>query len=61
LNLDRKEESSLSRSIHCSTEILVSFILTDFMEERRNLLEVVGPDLQSHYDHLGLEVSPVVC
>jgi hypothetical protein len=36
------------------------FVLTDFAEERRHLLETVGPELQSQYDNLDLEVrSPV--
>jgi hypothetical protein len=36
------------------------FVLTDFAEERRHLLEMVGPELQSQYDQMGLEVSSSV-
>ncbi|GLG97132.1 Uncharacterized protein GBIM_03959 [Gryllus bimaculatus] len=33
--------------------------ISNFAEERRQLLEVVGPELQSKYDHIGLEVELV--
>nr|CAD7265875.1 unnamed protein product [Timema shepardi] len=39
------------------TKIFVASTRTDFVEERRHLLEMVGPELQSHYDDMGLEVS----
>lgn len=31
--------------------------MLDFPEERKQLLEVVGPELQSIYDDMGIEVS----
>lgn len=33
------------------------FWFTDFIEERRQILEVVGPDLQAVYDEHQIEVS----
>lgn len=33
------------------------FFFLDFLEERRCILENVGPDLQNMYDSTGLEVS----
>lgn len=33
------------------------FCRLDFPEERKQLLEVVGPELQSIYDDMGIEVS----
>lgn len=32
-------------------------IRADFAEERKQLLEVIGPELQSIYDDMGIEVS----
>ncbi|XP_069684220.1 protein qui-1 [Periplaneta americana] len=40
-------------------KIFIASTRTDFAEERKNLLEVVGPELQSQYDQLGLEVELV--
>jgi hypothetical protein len=40
--------------------MFLCFVLTDFAEERRHLLEMVGPELQSQYDQMGLEVSSPV-
>nr|CAD7197398.1 unnamed protein product [Timema douglasi] len=41
------------------TKIFVASTRTDFVEERRHLLEMVGPELQSHYDDMGLEIELV--
>ncbi|XP_049840536.1 protein qui-1 [Schistocerca gregaria] len=40
-------------------KVFIASTRTDFAEERRQLLEVVGPELQSQYDNLGLEVELV--
>ncbi|XP_068081226.1 protein qui-1 [Anabrus simplex] len=40
-------------------KIFIASTRSDFEEERRQLLEVVGPDLQSQYDNIGLEVELV--
>lgn len=37
------------------------FCRLDFPEERKQLLEVVGPELQSIYDDMGIEVSAKRC
>lgn len=37
--------------------VLFHFKFSDFMEERKCLLENIGPDLQTLYDSTGLEVS----
>lgn len=34
----------------------MSNYVADFLEERRTLLETVGPELQNMYDSTGLEV-----
>lgn len=40
--------------------ILNLFMFLDFLEERRCILENVGPDLQNLYDSTGLEVSAII-
>ncbi|XP_046664661.1 uncharacterized protein LOC124357184 [Homalodisca vitripennis] len=41
------------------TKIYICSTRADFLEERRTLLENVGPELQSMYDSTGLEVELV--
>ncbi|XP_046980431.1 NACHT and WD repeat domain-containing protein 2-like [Schistocerca americana] len=40
-------------------KVFIASTRTDFAEERRQLLEVMGPELQSQYDNMGLEVELV--
>lgn len=39
------------------TFMLIKTYITDFREERRQILEMVGPELQSTYDDRHIEVA----
>ncbi|BES93370.1 WD domain, G-beta repeat [Nesidiocoris tenuis] len=55
----RGELSSAKYAVPRTLKIFISSTRDDFIEERRILLENVGPDLQTHYDSTGLEVELV--
>ncbi|KAF6205407.1 hypothetical protein GE061_019579 [Apolygus lucorum] len=53
------EAENVNISLKLVMRIFISSTRNDFIEERRILLENVGPDLQTHYDSTGLEVELV--
>lgn len=55
-----REVSFLIRATLIHLTLLMTFIVSEFYEERRILLENIGPELQTTYDSTGLEVSVLV-
>ncbi|XP_014253729.1 NACHT domain- and WD repeat-containing protein 1 [Cimex lectularius] len=55
----RGELQAAKWAIPRTLKIFISSARDEFIEERRILLENVGPDLQTHYDSTGLEVELV--